>query len=93
MFDEDAVAYPLCVRSRRPGDRMSLSGLNGSKKVQDIFVDGKVARSRRDRIPLVLDAEGRLLWIAGVRRSGDAPVTRETTRILRIEWQDEPLEV
>jgi tRNA(Ile)-lysidine synthase len=93
MFDEDAVAYPLCVRSRRPGDRMRLSGLNGSKKVQDIFVDGKVARSRRDRIPLVLDAEGRLLWIAGLRRSADAPVTRDTTRILRIEWQDEPLEV
>jgi len=93
MFDESAVAYPLCVRSRKPGDRMRLSGLNGSKKVQDIFVDDKVARSRRGRIPLVLDAGGRLLWIAGIRRSAEAPVTRDTTRILRIEWQEEPLEV
>lgn len=93
MFDEDTVAYPLCVRSRQPGDRLRLAGLNGSKKVQDIFVDDKVARSRRDRIPLVLDAGGRLLWIAGVRRSAEAPVTEDTTRILRIEWQDEQLEV
>ena len=58
-------------------------------KVQDIFVDGKIPRSKRDSVPLVLDAEGRLLWIAGVRRSAEAPVTEETTRILRIEWQDE----
>ncbi|REJ14411.1 MAG: tRNA lysidine(34) synthetase TilS [Paenibacillaceae bacterium] len=93
LFDEDAVAYPLRVRSRRPGDRMRLAGLNGSKKVQDIFVDGKVARAMRSRIPLVADAEGRLLWIAGIRRSADAPVTEDTTRILRIEWQDDTLEV
>jgi tRNA(Ile)-lysidine synthase len=93
MFDEDAVAYPLRVRSRKPGDRMRLAGLNGTKKVQDIFVDGKIPRSKRDSVPLVLDAEGRLLWIAGVRRSAEAPVTENTTRILRIEWQDEPMEV
>jgi len=93
LFDEDALAYPLRVRSWRPGDRMRLSGLNGSKKVQDIFVDGKVARSARGRIPLVLDAEGRLLWIAGIRRSADAPVTEGTKRVLRIEWQDDTLEV
>jgi len=61
--------------------------------VQDIFVDGKVARSARGRIPLVLDAEGRLLWIAGIRRSADAPVMEGTKRVLRIEWQDDTLEV
>lgn len=88
LFDDEDVAYPLRVRSRRPGDRLRPFGLNGTKKVQDIFVDDKIAPSRRSTVPLVWDAQGRLLWIAGIRRSAEAPVTAETRRILRIEWQD-----
>jgi tRNA(Ile)-lysidine synthase len=41
----------LCVRTRRPGDRVFLSG--GSKKLQDYFTDAKIPRHLRDRIPLV----------------------------------------
>ncbi|WP_245948204.1 tRNA lysidine(34) synthetase TilS [Paenibacillus sambharensis] len=85
-FDAEAVRFPLTVRSRRPGDRMSVFGLNGTKKVQDMFVDSKIPPSRRDRIPLVWDAEGRLLWIPGVRRSSVAPIGAGTERLLRIVW-------
>ena len=87
-FDADEVRFPLTVRGRRPGDRMSVMGLNGSKKVQDMFVDEKIAPSLRDRLPLVWDAEGRLLWIPGLRRSSAAPVTAATQRLLRLEWKD-----
>lgn len=31
-FDSGALAYPLFVRNRRPGDRMEVLGLNGTKK-------------------------------------------------------------
>ncbi|CAM4486673.1 tRNA lysidine(34) synthetase TilS [Paenibacillus tarimensis] len=85
-FDAEAVRFPLTVRSRRPGDRMSVFGLNGTKKVQDMFVDSKIPTSRRDRVPLVWDAEGRLLWIPGVRRSSVAPIVAGTERLLRIVW-------
>ncbi len=84
VFDAEGVAFPLIVRNRRPGDRMRVIGLNGTKKVQDMFVDGKVAPAWRDRIPLVWDAEGRLLWIPGVRRSSIAPVSPESTRVIRM---------
>jgi len=84
VFDADGVAFPLAVRNRRPGDRMRVIGLNGTKKVQDMFVDGKVAPHERDRVPLVWDAEGRLLWIPGVRRSSIAPVTPESSRVVRL---------
>lgn len=86
-FDAEELRLPLCVRSRKPGDRMAVMGLNGTKKVQDMFVDGKIAPARRERIPLVLDAEGVLLWVPGVRRSSIAPVSAHTRRVLRIEWQ------
>jgi tRNA(Ile)-lysidine synthase len=56
---------PLAVRNRRPGDRFRPLGLGGTKKVQDYFVDRKVARNLRDSVPLVVDAADRIVWVAG----------------------------
>ena len=41
------VRLPLSARSWRKGDRMRPRGLNGSKKLQDIFVDRKIPVGRR----------------------------------------------
>lgn len=59
----DELAGGLVVRSRRPGDRVRLAA--GRKKVQDLFVDRKVDRRERDRVPIVTDAGGRIVWVAG----------------------------
>jgi tRNA(Ile)-lysidine synthase len=56
---------PLAVRFRRPGDRFQPFGLSGQKKLQDFLVDRKVARAERDRVPLVVDENDRILWVAG----------------------------
>jgi tRNA(Ile)-lysidine synthase len=61
----DACTPPLIVRNRRPGDRFRPIGVGGQKKVQDYFVDRKVARSSRDHVPLVVDGRGRIVWVAG----------------------------
>jgi len=61
----DACTPPLVVRNRRPGDRFRPIGVGGQKKVQDYFVDRKVARSSRDQVPLVVDGRGRIVWVAG----------------------------
>ena len=55
----------LAVRNRRPGDRFRPIGLDGQKKLQDYFVDRKVARGRRDAVPLVVDDTDRIVWVAG----------------------------
>lgn len=83
-FDLAQVAYPLTLRNRRPGDRIQVLGLNGSKKVQDMFVDEKLAPSERQLYPLLFDAAGRLLWIPGIRRSAHALTVRETQDVLFI---------
>ena len=59
---------PLAVRFRRPGDRFRPPGLGGrSKKLQDYFVDRKVPRADRDRVPLVVDGDDRIVWVVGQR--------------------------
>ncbi|REK69243.1 tRNA lysidine(34) synthetase TilS [Paenibacillus paeoniae] len=83
-FDVDGLIFPLHVRNRMPGDRIHVLGLNGSKKVQDMFVDEKVPPSRRELYPLLCDGEGKLLWIPGIRRSTHALAGSGSARVLRI---------
>lgn len=85
VFDLDKLSLPLAVRPRRAGDRMSAMGLNGTKKVQDMFVDAKVPPSRRDLLPLLCDGEGTILWIPGIRRSAEAAAEPDTRRLLVVE--------
>jgi tRNA(Ile)-lysidine synthase len=65
LVRRDLCTAPLAVRNRRPGDRFRPVGLGGRKKLQDYFVDRKVARTGRDLVPLVVDGAGRIVWVAG----------------------------
>jgi tRNA(Ile)-lysidine synthase len=65
LVRSDLCMGPLAVRNRRPGDRFSPVGLGGRKKLQDFFVDRKVARRQRDAVPLVVDETDRIVWVAG----------------------------
>jgi tRNA(Ile)-lysidine synthase len=65
LVRRDRVADGLAVRNRRPGDRFRPIGLGGRKKLQDFFVDRKVERRERDRVPLVVDGRDRIVWVAG----------------------------
>ena len=61
----DRIHGSLAVRNRHPGDRFRPVGLNGSKKLQDLFVDRKLPRDERDRVPIVVDETDRIVWVAG----------------------------
>ena len=60
-----AVTLPLGIRGRRPGDRFRPLGAPGVRKLQDFLVDRKVARGDRERLPLVVDAQDRIVWVPG----------------------------
>ena len=57
---------PILVRSWKAGDRIRPFGMSGSCKLQDLFVDQKVPRDSRDRIP-VFECRGEIVWIPGYR--------------------------
>lgn len=60
------ITLPLIARSRKPGDRVALAGQAGHKKLQDLFVDAHIPRSERDRMPVIVDAEGHVLGVPGL---------------------------
>ncbi len=89
IFDVSELSFPLQIRNRRPGDRIQVLGLNGSKKVQDMFVDEKLPPSARESYPLLCDSGGRLLWIPGLRRSSHALAGENSRKLLHITAESE----
>jgi tRNA(Ile)-lysidine synthase len=83
VFDFDALSPPLLIRRWAPGDRFTPLGMKGSQKVSDLFVNQKVPRSDRSRVPILTDTQG-ILWVIGHRRSDRARVEARTERILRV---------
>jgi tRNA(Ile)-lysidine synthase len=65
VLDESCVRGGLFVRSWRAGDALRPVGLGGTKKVQDLFVDRKVPRDDRHRLPLVVNGQDRVIWVPG----------------------------
>ncbi len=63
------ISLPLIVRTRKIGDRMYVKGMDGSKKIKDIFIDSKIKLADRDSWPIVSDSKGRIVWIPGVKKS------------------------
>jgi tRNA(Ile)-lysidine synthase len=64
------LRFPLELRAWRPGDRIRLP--YGTKKLKKLFVEQRIARAERARVPLLVDADNRVLWVRGVARA--APV-------------------
>jgi tRNA(Ile)-lysidine synthase len=50
----------LSIRTRRPGDRIKTA--SGTKKIQDLFVDAKITKSRRDAWPIVVHKK-EIVWV------------------------------
>ncbi|MCY4075958.1 MAG: tRNA lysidine(34) synthetase TilS [Acidobacteria bacterium] len=73
---------PLTVRSWRAGDAFRPLGLGGRKKLQDFFVDRKVARGARGTIPLVADRRRGIVWVVGHAPAEDFRVTGGTAGVL-----------
>lgn len=86
LCDADLVGGRVCIRSRHPGDRIQPAGGSGTRKVQDVMVDARVPRSKRDRIPVV-HTESHIVWIPGLALDRRAAASPETRHILHLVWR------
>lgn len=56
----------LEVRTRKPGDKIIISKGGLNKKLKDIFINSKIPKEVREKVPIVT-LEEEIIWIAGVR--------------------------
>lgn len=63
------IKLPLYVRNRKDGDKMTVKGMLGRKKVSDIFIDCKISVHDRQIWPIVCDANNQIVWVPGLKKS------------------------
>lgn len=66
FFQPSAVPFPWLVRYFQPGDRFRPSGMDRHQKVKDFFINHKVPREERRRVP-ILESAGQIIWLSGHR--------------------------
>ena len=62
-FAPDDLSFPLSMRGWRPGDRIRIRG--GRKKLKKVLRESRVPLSERDRLPVLVDSEGLVVWLPG----------------------------
>ena len=63
------IKLPLYIRNKKNGDVIEVLGLNGKKKVKDVFIDEKIPLSKRKHYPLLVDKNDNILWIPNIKKS------------------------
>jgi tRNA(Ile)-lysidine synthase len=83
-IDAGKINYPLVVRKWKPGDRFYPLGMKQQKKLSDYFIDCKYSLFEKEN-KLVLESEGKIIWIIGDRLDNRFRITSMTKKALIIK--------
>lgn len=79
-FAADGLNMPLLCRGWRPADRFRPFGMRrGSKKLSDFFTDLKLDRIQKQAQPVLLDADGSIVCLPGLRIDDRFKIKTPTT--------------
>lgn len=84
-LDAASIRFPLTLRMVQTGDRFTPFGMKGSKLVSDFLTDMKMPLPEKKRQLLLTDANGMILWLAGLRPSALHSISTSTTETLLVE--------
>ena len=68
-LNSSEIDLPLKLRMVNSGDRIKVKNLNGTKKVNDVFIDSKIPKYKRNNYPILVDNKNEILWIPNVKKS------------------------
>lgn len=80
----EKLAFPLLIRPWREGDRMQPLGMEGHRKLSDIFIDRRLDRFAKESALVFEDAHG-IVLLDGYRISETVRINPETKQVLKIE--------
>lgn len=84
-FDADLLSPgKLTLRTRQSGDRFCPLGMSGEKKLNDFFIDEKIPKNERNRVPLLVFND-EIVWVVGIRPSDKFKVRLNTKRVLVVQ--------
>jgi tRNA(Ile)-lysidine synthase len=84
VCDADRMEQPLQIRLPRVGERLAPLGLDGTRKLSDVFTDRRVPASERWAYPVIAYGDA-IVWVPGVVRSQVLQVRGDTRRVLSLQ--------
>jgi len=84
VIDLEKVKGSLVVRLRRNGDIFCPLGARGKVKLKKFFIDNKVPKPVRDRVPILTD-DDKIVWVVGYRIGNDVKITDDTLKALKLK--------
>lgn len=88
FVDEAALQFPLILRNWQNGDKFIPLGMNGFKKLSDFFIDEKVPLHLKTTIPILINGNGEIVWIAGMRQDNRYKLTNSTKKVAIFELRN-----
>lgn len=83
-FETPGGAGELRLRTRRAGDRWWPPGASSTKKLKDVFIERKIERTLRDRLP-VLTWNDQIVWVARLGVSKPFLPREAATRVFAVQ--------
>ncbi len=83
-FDGAKLQFPLTVRPWAPGDWLVPLGMRGKQKVSDVLVNAKVPANLKDRVLVLVNGNGSLIWVIGQRIDDRFKVTADTAEVVEM---------
>ena len=78
------ISLPLYIRTRKDGDYIEQKGLNGKKKIKEIFIENKIPQNLRNSYPILVDSNDQIIWIPNLKKSKfDRPIKEFCDIILK----------
>lgn len=82
-FDYDKITTSLLLRTRQPGDYLTIDDALHTQSVKQYMINEKIPKAKRDDMYLLADG-AHILWVPGHRVSRQYRVKKNTRRILEV---------
>jgi tRNA(Ile)-lysidine synthase len=83
-LDSEKLVFPLTIREWKAGDSFYPLGMKQKKKLSDYFIDNKYSILDKEN-KLILESDGKIVWIIGDRIDNRFKITRSTRIALVIQ--------
>ena len=85
FLDLEKTGFIIKARFFRAGDRFSPLGVLGNKKLKSFFIDSKIPKHVRHKIPILTNDKDDIIWVYGQRIGHFYRVTDKTKKILFVQ--------
>jgi len=89
FLDFEKTGFIIKARFFRPGDRFRPLGVLGNKKLKSFFIDSKIPKHKRQKIPILTNDNDDIIWVYGQRIAHFYRVTNKTKKILFVQGDRE----